>query len=82
MKLADDGIPVAVACRVLNTSRSGYYDWPRPARAHRGDLRNKELLKVIRGNPRRFPRQQLTGHPASTPNCALGMSMEVNRKRV
>ena len=32
-ELADDNIDVAVACRVLNVSRSGYYDWlgrPRP----------------------------------------------------
>ena len=31
-----DGISVAVACRVLNVSRSGYYDWqvrPPSARA-------------------------------------------------
>ena len=26
-ELADDGIPVAVACRVLQVSTSGYYDW-------------------------------------------------------
>ena len=26
-ELAADGIPVAVACRVLNVSTSGYYDW-------------------------------------------------------
>jgi hypothetical protein len=28
LRTAGDGIPVAVACRVLNTSRSGFYDWP------------------------------------------------------
>ena len=26
-ELADDEFEVAVACRVLNVSRSGYYDW-------------------------------------------------------
>jgi hypothetical protein len=26
-ELADDNIPVAVACRVLAVSRSGFYDW-------------------------------------------------------
>ncbi len=35
-ELAEDGILVAVACRVLNVSRFGYYDWatrcPRPGR--------------------------------------------------
>jgi putative transposase len=31
-ELADDNIPVAVACRVLAVSRSGFYDWcDRPA---------------------------------------------------
>ena len=30
--LAADGIPVAMACRVLNVSTSGYYEWDhRPA---------------------------------------------------
>jgi len=36
-----------VASRVLNISRSGYYDWlgrPEPPR----ELRNKELTKMIR----------------------------------
>ena len=27
LELADDGIDVAVACRVLGVSRSGYYEW-------------------------------------------------------
>ena len=26
-ELAADGIPVAVACRELEVSRSGYYEW-------------------------------------------------------
>jgi hypothetical protein len=26
-ELADDGIDVAVTCRVLKVSRSGYYEW-------------------------------------------------------
>ena len=31
-ELAGDGIPVATACRVLQVSTSGYYDWDhRPA---------------------------------------------------
>jgi putative transposase len=36
-----------VACRVLNISRSGFYDWlgrPEPPR----ELRNRELMKIIR----------------------------------
>jgi putative transposase len=26
-ELAADGVPVATACRVLNVSTSGFYDW-------------------------------------------------------
>ena len=33
-ELAADGVPVATACRVLDVSTSGYYDWDsRPASA-------------------------------------------------
>ena len=33
-ELAADGFPVAVTCRVLGVSRSGFYDWAtRPASA-------------------------------------------------
>jgi putative transposase len=31
-ELAADGIPVAVACRVLDVSTSGYYEWNSEAR--------------------------------------------------
>ncbi|MDQ4020471.1 MAG: hypothetical protein M3257_02305 [Actinomycetota bacterium] len=47
MNSGDDHIDVAVACRVLNVSRSGYYDWlgrPDSARAQENEL----LLKQIR----------------------------------
>ena len=46
-ELADDEVDVAVACRVLNVSRSGYYDWlGRPASPR--DQENELLLKQIR----------------------------------
>lgn len=46
-ELADDGIPVATACRVLKVSTSGYYDWrDRPA-SPRSCL-DTELLETIR----------------------------------
>lgn len=45
-ELADDDYEVAVACRVLNVSRSGYYDWlGRPASPRQQD--NDLLTKVI-----------------------------------
>ncbi|WP_344747506.1 IS3 family transposase [Streptosporangium vulgare] len=46
-ELADDDIPIAVACRVLKVSRSGYHDWlGRPASAR--EQENTELTKIIR----------------------------------
>jgi putative transposase len=77
-ELADDGIPVAVACRVLKTSRSGYYDWlgrPEPPR----ELRNKELMKVIREI--HAESRGSYGSPRVHAELRLGMGTEVNRKR-
>jgi putative transposase len=45
-ELAADGIDVAVACRVLNVSRSGYYEWrDRPVSTREEE--NTLLLKYI-----------------------------------
>lgn len=46
-ELADDGIPVAVACGVLDVSTSGFYDWLGRPESPR-ELRNEELTKMIR----------------------------------
>ncbi|WP_055483808.1 IS3 family transposase [Sphaerimonospora mesophila] len=78
-ELADDGIPVAVACRVLNVSTSGYYDWrgrPEPPR----ELRNKELMKMIHrihGESRGS-----YGSPRIHAELTLGLGEKVNHKRV
>lgn len=46
-ELADDDVPVAVACRVLKVSESGYFEWrSRPPSAR--DLADAELISVIR----------------------------------
>jgi putative transposase len=68
-----------VACRVLNISRSGFYDWlgrPEPPR----ELHNKELVKIIReihaGSRGSY------GSPRVHAELRLGKGMQVNRKRV
>lgn len=46
-ELADDDVPVAVPCRVLKVSESGYFEWrSRPPSAR--DLADAELISVIR----------------------------------
>lgn len=46
-ELADDGVPVAVTCRVLNVSTSGYYEWRTRPASHR-DLEQAHLMNTIR----------------------------------
>jgi putative transposase len=78
-ELAADNIPVAVACRVLKASRSGYYDWlGRPESPT--ELRNKELAKMIREIHR--DSRDSYGSPRVHAELRLGKGMEVNRKRV
>src|SRR5215471_12382282 len=70
---------VAVACRLLGVSRSGYYEWKgRPESAR--EARDRELLKLIervhadsRGS---------YGSPRVAAELRLGLGVEVNRKRV
>jgi putative transposase len=74
-----DRIPVAVACRVLETSRSGYYDWAaRPESAR--ETENRQLAKMIKEIHResRFS----YGSPQVTAELRLGYGLQVNRKRV
>ena len=70
---------VAVACRLLGVSRSGYYEWKgRPESAR--ESADKDLLKLIerihaesRGS---------YGSPRVAAELRLGIGMDVNRKRV
>ncbi|WP_197094126.1 IS3 family transposase [Nonomuraea sp. SBT364] len=78
-ELADDRIPVAVACRVLQVSTSGYYEWlgrPEPPR----ELRNKELSKMIRQI--HADSRGSYGSPRVHAELTLGLGEQVNRKRV
>ncbi|WP_165966095.1 transposase [Actinomadura sp. 7K534] len=52
-ELADNGVPVAVACRVLGVSRSGYTDWfGRPASIR--EQHNTELVRIIEDHGTQF----------------------------
>jgi putative transposase len=68
-----------VTSRVLRSSRSGYYDWLGRPESPR-DLRNKEVLKMIReihaGSRGSY------GSPRVHAELGIGLGMEVNRKRV
>lgn len=47
--MADDGVDVAVACRVLRVSRSGYYEWcnrPLSGRAQENELLVKYIEQI------------------------------------
>jgi putative transposase len=77
--LAAQGVAVAVACRVLGASLSGYKDWAgRPASPR--EQRNTELLKMIRSihEESRFS----YGSPRVHAELTLGLGEPVNRKRV
>ena len=78
-ELADDEIDVAVTCRVLNVSRSGYYDWlGRPASLH--DQENEYLLKQIRQV--HADSRETYGSPRVHAELTLGLGLPVNLKRV
>ena len=79
MNSGDDEIDVAVACRVLAVSRSGYDDWlGRPA-----SLRAQEdeyLLKLI--EQIHTDSRHTYGSPRVHAELRLGMGLPVNLKRV
>jgi putative transposase len=69
---------VAVACRLLGVSRSGYYEWKgRPESAR--EARGKELLKMTErvhaGSRSSY------GSPRVAAELRLGLGEQVNRKR-
>lgn len=79
-ELADDGIDVAVACRLLNVSRSGYYDWQgRPASAR--EQGNTLLLKLIE-EIHDDPDMKTYGAPRVHAELVLEHGLIVNHKRV
>ncbi|MGH3505120.1 MAG: IS3 family transposase [Nocardioidaceae bacterium] len=78
-ELADDDIDVAVACRVLNVSSSGYYQWcSRPTSAR--EQGNEVLLKQIEHV--HADSRGTYGWPRVHAELTLGLGLTVNRKRV
>jgi transposase InsO family protein len=78
-ELADDAISVAVACRVLEISRSSYYEWlARPASLR--DLADAHLIEEIRVI--HTASRQTYGAPRVHDELRLGRGRRLGRKRV
>jgi putative transposase len=78
-ELADDDIDVAVACRVLNVSRSGYYGWvgrPPSPREEENTLLLKHIERIHADSRGTY------GWPRVHAELTLGLGLAVNRKRV
>ncbi|MCD2190502.1 IS3 family transposase [Actinomycetospora soli] len=78
-ELADDGIDVTVACRVLNVSRSGYYEWRTGVKSGRAQ-QNELLAKVI--EKIHSESRGTYGAPRVHAELVLGLGERVNHKRV
>jgi putative transposase len=68
-----------VACRVLNVSRSGYYDWkdrPLSDRAAENELLTKHIMKIHADS------RETYGWPRVHAELRLGLGWQVNHKRV
>jgi putative transposase len=78
-ELAADQVPVAVACRVLGVSTSGYYAWlDRPTSARQqADVQLVEVIRDIHTRSR-----QTYGSPRVHAELRLGQGLRVGRKRV
>ena len=72
-------MPVAVACRVLNVSRSGYKDWNGRPPSMR-EQQNNDLLKKIKDIHETSRKSY--GSPRVHAELTLGHGATVNRKRV
>ncbi len=78
-ELAADGIPVAVACRVLQVSPSGYYDWRDrpPAPRRQADEQLTEVITAIH-----HASYGTYGARRVHAELRLGRDVRVGRKRV
>ncbi|WP_159930943.1 MULTISPECIES: IS3 family transposase [Nocardia] len=78
-ELAEAGVPVTVACRVLRVSTSGYYEWK-----HRGEsaraCADRELAATI--DDIHTASRGTYGAPRVHAELRLGRGIRVGRKRV
>jgi putative transposase len=78
-ELADDGYPVAVTCRLLEVSRSGYYDWCTRAPSARSlaDAALADTIVAVHADSR-----GTYGSPRVHAELRLGLGIRCGRKRV
>lgn len=78
-ELAADGVPVAVTCRVLQISRSAFYEWvdAGPSRRDWDDAALTNTITAIHVMSRRS-----YGAPRVHSELRLGLGMRLGRKRV
>jgi transposase InsO family protein len=82
-ELAEDparSVPVAVACRVLKVSTSGYYDWRErlPSARAQQDMALLETIRAIH----HLPSRGTYGSPRVHAELRLGLGIRCGRKRV
>ena len=78
-ELADDGLPVAVACRILDVSTSGFYEWQdRPPSSR--EIANVKLTATIR-EIHAWSRRSY-GSPQMHQELRQGRGVRCSRKRV
>jgi transposase InsO family protein len=78
-ELAADGVPVAVACRVLRVSTAGYYEWrhrPPSARARADEALSVEIAEIHELSRGSY------GSPRVHAELRLGRDVRCGRKRV
>ncbi|MGN6326327.1 IS3 family transposase [Pseudolysinimonas sp.] len=78
-ELAADGVPVAVACRFLKVSKSGYYEWVSRPPSPRA-VADAQLASTIRRVHR--DSRGTYGAPRVLAELRLGLGVRVGKKRV
>lgn len=75
---AADGIPVAVACRVLKVSRAGYYEWRGRSPSAR-EVADDQLVATI--SQVHHDSRGTYGSPRVHAELRLGLGLVCGRKR-